>query len=304
MMPRHRLCRCALALAFVLGTVARADEPPLGSIVSTVQPPAWLLHGNVLMPLPPGISIADGDTLRTGSGGRVYLALPEQSTVKLGENTDFATPDMAMPHEGQGKLFKGVLQILKGVFRFTTSLAGKSEHRDVQIHVATATIGIRGTDVWGRAGKDGALVALLEGKISMDMPGQSGMKMEQPMHYMTMSAAGSMQKDIAVSAANVADWAAQTDVTPGTGVLKQGGHWEIALLSSPNDDDVLQQMKKLDAAGYPAEDIATTYKGQPWHRLVIRHVASYKDGQALVDKIRILSSHVNPWIHKSPAIPA
>src|SRR5581483_3424345 len=63
MMPRHRLRRCALALAFVLGTVARADEPPLGSIVSTVQPPAWLLHGTVLTPLTPGISIADGDTL-------------------------------------------------------------------------------------------------------------------------------------------------------------------------------------------------------------------------------------------------
>ena len=277
---------------------APAAQPPAGSTVTAVQSPAWLLHAGVPAPLMPGMQVGDGDTLRTAAGGRVYLDLPEHSRVKLGENTEFVTPMMMMAHDEHGPMFKGVLHILKGVFRFTTSLVGKSEHRDVSIQVGTATIGVRGTDVWGRAGADGSLVALLEGHISMDMPGHAQMQMQQPMHYMTMPNSGAMQTEVPVTQANMADWVAQTDVAPGQGVLTSDGRWMLALVSSTADADARRAMKKLAEMGYPAEDTVVMVHGKPWHRLVIRQVASYQDAKAIWGRLSKQFSFMSPWIFK------
>ena len=287
----------APAAAPAAATAAAPANPPAGSVVSAVQSPAWLVHAGNALPLKPGMQVADGDTLRTAGGGRVYLQLPEHSTVKLGENTEFMTPTVQMTKDEQGSLFKGVLHVLKGVFRFTTSLVGHSERRHVDIQVGVATIGLRGTDVWGRASDDGSLVALLDGKISMDMPGHAGMMMEQPMHYMTAGAGGAdMKMNMDVTPDKVADWAAQTDVAAGSGVLSDDGKWVVALVSSTSETDTTNLMKKLAAAGYPSDDVEVTVKGQQWHRLVIRQVASFKDAKALAEKVGKVSPLMSPWV--------
>ncbi len=293
----------AVAFSFLSSALAdtaptAADALPVGSVITAVQSPAWLVHAGTSTPIMPGMQVADGDTLRTAGGGRVYLDLPEHSRVKLGENTEFMTPNMDMSKDQQGSVFKGVLHILKGVFRFTTGLVGKSDRRDVSIQVGTATIGLRGTDVWGRAGTDGSLVALLEGKISMDMPGHPGMKMDEPMHYMMMPAAGSMQTNVPVTQDNVADWAAQTDVMQGAGVLSKDGAWAVALISSTSVVDATNLMKKLAEAGYPSEDVLVTVKGKQWHRLVIRQVTSPKDGKAIAERIGKQFPLMSPWVLK------
>lgn len=287
----------ALILATV--TVPTLAAPPVGSVVTAVQSPAWLQHDGSETPLAPGARIADGDRLRTGSGGRVYLALPEQSTVKMGENTELATPAMDMMQDKQGSLFKGALHILKGVFRFTTSLIGKRERRQVDIQVGTATIGIRGTDVWGRADAQGELVALLEGHAEMRMPGHAMMMMDQPMHYMMMpKGAAAMQMNVPVTQANIADWSAQTDVHTGTGVLQTGGRWVVALISSTDVRDTKRLMKTLTLAGYPTVDTDVTVKGGHWHRLVIRQVASYRDARALAERLGKAYPLMSPWVFR------
>jgi hypothetical protein len=302
-----KLADCQAFILFAgllaLATLNRAiaDTPPAGSVVTTVQPPAWLRHGNDEVPLRPGMTVADGDQLRTAEGGRIYLALPELSTVKIGANTRFSTTAMDMTADSQGSLFKSALQVLKGVFRFTTSLEGKAMRRNVEISVVTATIGIRGTDVWGRAGDDGGLVALLEGKISMDMPGHADMKMDEPMHYMTMNGSGAMEMNLPVTPDKVADWAGQTDVKPGSGVLSTGGHWTIALLSSPAEADTQPLLRRLAVDGYPAEDSNFTRKGKSWHRLVIRQLASYRDARTLADRLQAVNPGIKPWILKETA---
>ena len=305
MFLRHCIRAAVAAFAFSVVLPALADTapdaanpPPAGSLVSAVQSPAWLVHAGTSTPVMPGMQVADGDTLRTAAGGRVYLDLPEHSRVKLGENTEFNMPTMAMTHDEQGAMFKGILHILKGVFRFTTSLVGKSQHRDLSIQVGVATIGVRGTDVWGHAGADGSLVALLEGKISMDMPGHPSMLMEQPMHYMMMPAAGEMQMNMPVTQGNINDWVAQTDVAPGAGVLTSDGRWTVALISSTSIADTTRLMKKLAGAGYPAEDTSVMAHGKPWHRLVIHQAASYEDARALADKIGKQFPLMSPWVFR------
>lgn len=299
MMPARPLVAATLAVLLAGPALAADDAAPSGSSVTAVQPPAWLIHDGQELALSPGIVVHEGDRLRTAGGGRVYLALPEQSTVKIGADSEFAVAAMQTTSDSQGSLFKGALQLLKGVFRFTTSLQGKLQRRDVQIRVATATIGIRGTDVWGRAGSDGGLVALLEGHISMDLPGHAGLKMDEPLRYMTL-AGDSMTMDQVVTPAKVADWAAQTDVHPGTGVLSTGGHWTLALLASPAAGDVQGLMTRLATAGYPSRDLVVNHRGHPWHRLVMQSIASYRDARVLTSRLRALDPHLQPWILSEP----
>src|SRR5579871_4698255 len=66
----------ASTAASVAATASAPANPPIGSRVSAVQSPAWLVHGGTATPLKPGMTVADGDTLRTAAGGRVYLQLP------------------------------------------------------------------------------------------------------------------------------------------------------------------------------------------------------------------------------------
>lgn len=300
---RYWICGMAVFLASIpaVADTASSPQPPVGSRITAVQSPAWLVHGETTMPLAPGVQITGGDELRTGDGGRVYIALPEHSTVKMGENTELVTPAMQMMHDTEGSMFKAALHILKGVFRFTTSLIGRSQRRHVDIQVGVATIGIRGTDVWGRAGKDGDLVALLEGKAQMQMPGHAMMMMDQPMRYMMMPKAGSMQVNVPVTQANLADWAAQTDVHTGDGVLQTDGRWVVALVSSTDERDTTSLMQRLATAGYPSQDTLVMVKGRQWHRLVIRQVASYRDARTLAQRLGKAYPLMSPWVFKSSA---
>jgi hypothetical protein len=110
------------------------------------------------------------------TGARAYLMLAEGSRVKLGEAARFGLHTRSMQPQ---KTFRGALDVIAGAFRFTTGKLKKSVPRDVAIRVGTATIGIRGTDVWGKTDKDGDLVALLEGKHRITRAGQAT-EMSQP----------------------------------------------------------------------------------------------------------------------------
>jgi hypothetical protein len=118
------------------------------------------------------------------------------------------------------------------------------------------------------------------------------------MHYMMMPAAGAMQMNVPVTQGNVADWAAQTDVTQGAGVLSNDGHWVLALISSTSAADSTRLMKQLADAGYPAEDTSVMVHGAPWHRLVIRQAASYRDVKTLADRIGKQFPLMSPWVFK------
>ena len=98
-----------------------------------------------------------GDRIATGAGSRALVKLSEGSVVKLGENGTLRLAELQPSRE----LFKAALQVLQGAFRFTTDIVGKGRRREVNVRVEQVTIGIRGTDVWGRSHPDRQVVLLL-----------------------------------------------------------------------------------------------------------------------------------------------
>jgi hypothetical protein len=156
---------CAFWLFLISFSVAAAPKAPVvpTAVVDALVMPAWLERGGRSEALTPGAEVREGDHIRTGAGARVYVRLIEGSTVKLGENAKFG---FAAQEEIDKTLFTAAYEVLAGAFRYTTAKLKRDDYvRDVKIKLATSTIGIRGTDVWGKNEPDKVLVILIEGNI-------------------------------------------------------------------------------------------------------------------------------------------
>ena len=73
--------------------------------------------------------------------------------------------------------------MLEGAFRFTTDVAAKARKREVSVRVQQVTIGIRGTDFWGRARAERQIVCLIEGAIEVGAAGEQPVTMDKPRQF-------------------------------------------------------------------------------------------------------------------------
>ena len=232
--------------------------------VEVVQAPAWVDRDGRTLPLAAGMELKSGDLVRTGNGARAYLMLAEGSRVKLGEAARFSLHTRSLqPRQS----FHGALDVIAGAFRFTTAKLKKSVPRDLAIRVGTATIGIRGTDVWGRTDKDGELVALLEGKIEITRAGQAT-EMAQAMTYYDAPRG----KDAAVKPLDVetfARLARQTDIIAGDGAANTRGKWTLLAGSAASQEAALEIYDQARDAGFSARIRPRAVEGGNWRYEVV-----------------------------------
>ena len=216
--------------------------------VDAVQMPAWLERGNRTEPLLPGQQVSDGDRVRTGQGARVYLKLPEGSTVKLGESA-LLTYQSAVE---QDSIFKAALNIATGAFRFTTAAIMKLKKRDVAIRVGNATIGIRGTDVWGRSGKDEDLVMLIEGHVEVQPAQGDPLQLVDPLAVFTAPKNGAANPVSTASQDELMSRAKETEIESGGGALRSGGKLTLVLGSFDDEQQAIALYDRARSAGYGA----------------------------------------------------
>jgi len=222
-----------------------ADQVPLR--VEAVQYPAWLDRGGYSVPLTPGTPLRESDTLRTGPNARVQLELSEGSTVRLGENARFTVEKV----EDRG-IFRSVMHVAYGAFRFTTSALGLGHKRQIDIRVRTVTAGIRGTDVWGKSTDARDLVCLLEGKISVQADQREPVTLDQPRDFYQRAREGEPQVG-RVDEEQVRTWSKETEIEPGGAAARRGGRWSVIVSKFYNRSQALALSRELRARGYPAE---------------------------------------------------
>jgi hypothetical protein len=232
------------ALAALLHSMAASAE---GARVEAVQYPAWLERGGYSVPLTPGLQLRALDKLRTGGNARVRLALGEGSVVRLGENAEFVIERA----ESRG-VFRGALAVLSGAFRFTTQALRRTQGRDIAIKVRNVTIGIRGTDLWGKSTAERDLVCLLEGKIAVGSAGNPEVTLDQPLAFYQKPRDGAPVVD-KVDAKQVEIWARETEIARDGGAASVGGAWRVVAGRFEGRNDALALNRTLHARGYPAE---------------------------------------------------
>ena len=276
--------------AILLGVgSASAAESVLVTLatVEQVQAPAWRQRDSEVRPLAPGMELRSGDQVRTGADARVYLRLAEGSRVKLGENASFAMHSRSLAPQ---RLFKGALDVLAGAFRFTTgALARVRGQRELQIRVATATIGIRGTDVWGKATQERDLVALIEGQIELS---RNGIAVPiAPMQYLDAAKGGEAEVRL-LDAATLARIARETEIERGDGAMqvlrsgKSSAPWLVSLARAESSNAALALFDHAREAGYAAT-IRPISQDNAWlYDVLLRGFASADDARLAAERLQ------------------
>jgi hypothetical protein len=242
--PMRRACCLILCTLWMMPLALAATR------VVSVQAPAWLERGGVLRPLAPDLELQAQDVLRTGPDGRVLLTLPEGSQIKLGADVVFRADALNLS-DGRNTPFEGVFRVLKGAFRFTTGLFAKSRQRSIDIHVATITAGIRGTDLWGKVDDTRDLVCLLDGRINVSREGEGFQQMDEPLTFFVAHHGQRSEPIAKVDAEKVEkEWAPQTELRPGQGVRLAKGRVTLTVAESNEQAEALAWYDRLQAAGY------------------------------------------------------
>jgi hypothetical protein len=222
-----------------------------------------------------------GDRIVSGKDARVLVKLSEGSVVKLGENGTLRLAELKPAQQ----LFRAALEVLEGAFRFTTDLAAKARKREVSVRVEQVTIGIRGTDFWGRSRAERQIVCLIEGAIQVGAPGEPPVAMNQPRQFYVRDN-GKTQPVGFVEAQQLGQWALETDIEAGKGALRRGGRFSVALLSSGQERQANAVREQLRAAGYPAQVVRGKGGEKPGFTVRIRHLPSREEAQALAGRLK------------------
>jgi hypothetical protein len=267
------LAACA-ALAVALAPVASFAQ---ASRVEAVQSPAWLERGGRAVPLVAGLELQAQDKVITGGNARVRLALPEGSAVKLGENAQLVIERA----EDRG-LFRGALAVLAGAFRFTTNPLAPKRAREIGIKVKNVTVGVRGTDLWGKSTDERTWVVLIEGRIAVGETGQAPVTLERPneMFQKVRDRPADVQP---VDAQQVAAWAEETELSrDGPAQPEKAGGWRIVVAIQPTREQAREMARGLRADGFPADV-------QPSERYFAVHVnglATEAQARAVMSNLR------------------
>lgn len=260
----------------IFGTATVAAQA--NAVVGGVQAPAWIERSGVKQPLQAGAALLPGDRLSTGKEARVVLNMPDDSTVKLGEQVQFEIRELEPARTDQP--FRGFLRVLAGAFRYTTNPSGKAKKREMDVQVGTATIGIRGTDVWGKSGPKQDLVCLLEGKIEISRQDAPPVPMQEPLSVYTATRKKPADPLSKVDMATVQALALETELAPGQGVMRRDGMYGVYLYSERTEAKAKRRQKRLQQDGYAVEVYAVQTDKGARYRLAIPHFVSPEDARA------------------------
>ncbi|HLA33729.1 MAG TPA: FecR family protein [Rhodocyclaceae bacterium] len=237
-----RLLALAVATAWQAAPALAAERAV--ATVEHVQAPAWLIRQGVERPLAPGMALQSGDSLRTGEEARAYVVLADGSRIKLAESARSTLYSRSL---NPAKFFRGALDIVAGAFRYTTARLQR-QRPDLAIRVGTATIGIRGTDLWGKTDREGDLVALLDGQIDVTHAGTTT-ELTRPLSYFD-APRGQQAAVKDLDMATLKTLARQTEIEPGDGATQVQGPWQLRIADAPTQGEALELYDRLRDAGY------------------------------------------------------
>lgn len=283
--------RSTVALGLMLAVFSLVPGAGVAALVEAVQFPAWLERGGRSVPLTPGTQLQAADRIFTGDGARVQVTFPDGSVVKLGEKALFGVEKW----EAGGGV-RATLSVVTGAFRFTTDPAAKVAARDVTIRVRNLTAGIRGTDLWGRATDDSALVCLLEGSITVAAEGHATLTLARPLdaYQRKGDAAPAVAK---VDAAKVGEWTQETDVQKDAAVGRIGGRWRVIAGVFASRAEAAGLNRMLRGEGYPAE---VTGGGSGPFAVQVPGFAGESEARALIGSLRSFRGVTLPSVMPMP----
>lgn len=273
-----------LLMATILAPTARAQDAT--TVVEAVQLPAWVERQGQRRPAQPGQLPSDNDKAVTAEGARMLLRLGDRSVIKLGERTELQIEQLAARQRGTGSPseLKATLRLITGVFRYATDYTSKAlgNQRELNLKMATATVGIRGTDFWSMTDAEHDAVCVFEGQVVVERDTRPDIALTQPGAFWVTFTGQPEQPAGQATPAQLTKFIDQADLKPGSGILLQGGRWRTVLGQPGSEAAGVALRARLQAAGYPAELVVR----QGRYEVRINQLATQADAQAVLARLQ------------------
>jgi cell division septation protein DedD len=280
------------ALFVLLLFAADLSQAAPDAVVEGLRLPAWVTRDGKRQPLAIGTELKSEDEVSTGGSSRLLLRLGDGSVVKLGENGKLQLS--ALLQKRKEGFIAATLKVLVGAFRFTTEAAVKNRRtRDITVQFTTVTAGIRGTDIWGKNLGDKEVVVLIEGKITVTRTGDQPVQMKDPLTYLQAPKAGTATVE-AVPMDQLKEWAAETEITDGTGALRKGGRWKLYIGSYQQQLEALSLYDSLRREGYPVRIQPQQADGGQLYRVRLAGFSSEREANALGARLKESNPRLEP----------
>jgi hypothetical protein len=271
--------------------------------VNGLQTSAWLERDGQRQALKVATELKAEDKIITGGKGKVWLTMPDGAIVKLGNNAQMRVKSIFVEANpaSSGNTVNAGLDILEGAFRYTTSklesYLNQNWQRNINIKMAeSASIGIRGTDLWGQVGKDNQFVVLLEGQISVTATATTTpLILDQPLQIYKIEDKNQLPIST-VDMAAVQQLAPETELDFGKGVMQVGSSNLINLASFTNQNRAQRLTSRLNEQGYPVEIQSVDIDGEQWYRVLVNHLVSYNDARSLMENLEDGLDVSSPWL--------
>lgn len=289
-----RLTILWLSLLMLLPVTVSAKA---GGIVEAIQMPAWYDRDGKTYPLKPGMKLLSGDIIRTGKSSRALIRMEEGSVIKLGEDAKLNINTLLPPKQEEG-LFAALLRVTRGAFRFTTTEIGKHRKRNVDVKIGHVTVGIRGTDIWGRSSSGEDLFCLIEGKVNVQRDGETEFFMQETLTYIIAPENKPTSAVAPVDMNALAGWAEETETRQGDGILSIDGKWAVNMMSLQNTDTAKNLQQQLNNAGFANDIREILINDQPWLRVRIEGFVSRQDAASFARRIDNQYGIKRPWVIK------
>ncbi|QHE76594.1 FecR domain-containing protein [Hydrogenophaga sp. PBL-H3] len=282
---RHALGMLLLGAGLWAGQgVARAATT--STVIEAVQLPAWVEHNGQRRPAEPGVQLVDNDKAITAGQARMLLRMSDRSVIKLGEQTEFQIESMAVRKSqaaGPSEL-SATLRLVTGVFRYATDYTSKAlgNKRDINLKMATATVGIRGTDFWSMTDAAHDAVCMFEGKVEVMRDAKPGIMLEKPGAFWVVFTGAEEKPAGQATPDQLAKFIGQAEMQPGKGILLQGGRWRTVAGFMPSGAQANALRTSLQTAGYPAEVVVKDGRFE----VRINQFATREDAEAVLKQLQ------------------
>lgn len=170
LLTRSSLFAAVALVSTVAAAPAQEAGLPIGAVASA-QGSARAQQGAVVRALRADDAVLFQDRLATGQASGLAVTLDDDSRITLGEDATLSVDRFVYDPRAGRKAGALAIGVLRGAFLF---VGGKIEERKgatVTIRTSAATLGVRGTTVWGGPIDGGFGVFVIEGRVSVRAPG-------------------------------------------------------------------------------------------------------------------------------------
>jgi hypothetical protein len=131
-----------LALLLMASPLCAAVVDTIGHI-HTLKGTASIVRGGATLAAASGVSLNQGDVVRTGNPGAVSIVMIDDTSVSMGPGSEISLKKYTFDPEA-GK-FSLVARMVRGTFAYLTGLIGKLAPDSIQLLIPDAIIAVRGT---------------------------------------------------------------------------------------------------------------------------------------------------------------